>query len=151
MWETMENAGGVGLAAPQVGRSLSLFVIDFTAEERAYKEGDPGSRMVFINAKIISYSAQTSVAGEGCLSIPGIYEEIERPEEITITYQDEHFRTHTALFAGSMARMIQHEYDHIEGKLLTDLVSPLRRKLLKGKLGKVAAGNIRTAYSMMFG
>ncbi|PSL49123.1 peptide deformylase [Chitinophaga niastensis] len=137
MWATLERAKGAGLAAPQVNRPYRLFLvtaIDFKA--------------VFINARILEYSEETNIDTEGCLSIPGIWEEVERSQSILLEYQDEHFVTHTCTFSGDIARAIQHEYDHTNGKLYLDYLPALRRSLLKNKLQDIAKGKIKAAYPM---
>jgi len=145
MWQTLNNAGGVGLAAQQVNKALLLFIVDST---NAVDDG--GIRQVFINARILEYSETTCSDAEGCLSIPGIWEEVIRAERITIQYQDEHFIMHTRVFEGVTARMIQHEYDHTQGKLYLDYLKPLRRKLLQGKLQAVMKGRVESGYPMKF-
>jgi len=145
MWHTLENAGGVGLAAPQVNKPLQLFLVDSTqADEHNV------IHQVFINAHILDYSKDTCTDTEGCLSIPGIWEEVVRACSITIQYQDEHFNTHTQTFSGPAARMIQHEYDHTLGKLYPDHLSPLRRRLLQRKLQAISKGKVPGAYPMHF-
>jgi peptide deformylase len=145
MWETMYNASGVGLAAPQVGLPIRLFVVDTgdNDEEERYKK-------VFINAQIISESGEPWGFNEGCLSIPEIREEVMRKPNIVISYYDENWVKHEDEVSGFSARVIQHEYDHIEGKLFTEKLSLLRKQLLKGKLDKIAKGEIRTDYKMRF-
>ena len=145
MWQTLDNAGGVGLAAQQVNTDLLLFLVDST---NAVEDG--GIRQVFINARILEYSQNTCTDTEGCLSIPDIWEEVTRPEKITIQFQDEQFITHTHVFEGPTARMIQHEYDHTQGKLYLDYLKPLRRKLLEGKLQAVMKGKVRSGYPMRY-
>jgi len=143
MWHTLDNAGGVGLAAPQVNRSLQLFLVDSTGAD--HKEG---IRQVFLNTRILTYSSTTCSDTEGCLSIPGIWEEVVRPDTVTLQYQDEHFVTHTHTFHGSTARMIQHEYDHTQGKLYLDYLQPLQRRLLQRKLEAVRKGKVKSGYPM---
>lgn len=145
MWQTLDNAGGVGLAAPQVNRSLQLFVVD-----SANAVDDGGIRQVFINARILEYSKTTCTDTEGCLSIPGIWEEVVRPERIIIAYEDENFVTHKRGFEGPTARMIQHEYDHTHGRLYLDHLKPLKRRLLQGKLQAVMKGKVKSGYPMKF-
>ena len=149
MWETMEEANGVGLAAPQVGRSIRLFVVDSHPMQEEGEE-DKGIRQVFINAEIIEEAGNDCSYSEGCLSIPDISGDVERPEEVTIEYQDEHFHTHTATFTGMNARVVQHEYDHIEGILFTELLKPLKKRLVKRKLEKIRKGDIELKYRMKF-
>ena len=149
MWETMEEANGVGLAAPQIGKSIRLFII---GSAPMYPEGeeDKGVKQVFINAEIIEEAGKECSYSEGCLSIPDISGDVDRPEEITIVYQDENFEEHTTTFTGMNARVIQHEYDHIEGILFTDMLSPLKKRLLKRKLENIRKGKIEQKYRMKF-
>jgi peptide deformylase len=159
MWETMYASNGVGLAAPQVGRDIRLFVMDSAQifsnmdekdkEEENYPDA-PGIKQVFLNAHIIEEHGDDWSYNEGCLSIPKIREDIYRAEEVTIEYQDQNFRKHTRTFNGVTARIILHEYDHIDGKLFIDYLSPLKRKLLKRKLDDISKGNIKVDYKMSF-
>ncbi len=147
MFETMNFSEGIGLAAPQIGRAIRLFIIDLAP----FKDEQPeiaDFKKVFINAKIIDSSEETSEYNEGCLSIPGINENVERPETITIKYQDLEFNEYTETYSGFQARVIQHEYDHIEGILFTDKIKPLRRQLLKRKLTNIAKGKIQCKYKL---
>jgi peptide deformylase len=157
MWETMYASNGVGLAAPQVNKEIRLFVVDssqiFTNQEEEDKgkfPDEPGVKKVFINAKIKALNGNEWTYNEGCLSIPKIREDISRNEEITIEYQDELFEKHTETFNGLTARVILHEYDHIEGKLFIDYLKPLKRKLMKGKLDDISKGKVKVDYKMMF-
>jgi peptide deformylase len=157
MWETMYNSNGVGLAAPQINRNIRLFVMDseqifssIEADQKGKYSDEPGIKQVFINAHIKSLNGKEWSYNEGCLSIPKIREDVSRPEEVTIEYQDEQFNTHTNTFNGVTARIIQHEYDHIEGKLFIDYLRPLKRKLLKGKLDDITKGKIKVDYKMLF-
>ncbi|MBC6993830.1 peptide deformylase [Neolewinella lacunae] len=149
MWETMEHANGVGLAAPQIGRSIRLFVVD---SGPMHEEGEEhlGVRKVFINAEILEEAGDDCFYTEGCLSIPDINGEVERPEEITIRWQDENFVEHTETFKGLNARVIQHEYDHIEGILFIEYLKPLKMRLIKRKLEKISKGEVDAAYRMKF-
>jgi peptide deformylase len=157
MWETMYESSGVGLAAPQVNRPIRLFIIDSTQifanldddEIGKYPDG-PGLKEVFINAKILKLNGEPWPYTEGCLSIPKIREEIMRNEEVTLEYEDVVFHRHTKTFNGLTARVILHEYDHIEGKLFIDYLKPLKRKLLKGKLDDISKGKISVDYKMSF-
>jgi peptide deformylase len=157
MWETMYGSNGVGLAAPQVNRAIRLFVIDSTQifenmdddEKDDYPDG-PGVKQVFINARIVSLNGEEWAYNEGCLSIPKIREDISRNEEVVLEYQDEEFNVYTKTFNGITARVILHEYDHIEGKLFIDRISLLKRKLIKGKLDDISRGKVRVDYRMMF-
>lgn len=156
MFETMYNASGVGLAAPQIGLAIRLFLVDtepfseyeeFSEEER--KELKEFKR-VFINAKIIQEDGEEWAFNEGCLSIPDVREDVYRQPKITIEYLDENFEKHTEVFDGIIARVIQHEYDHIEGVLFTDKLSSFKKRLLKGKLNNISKGNISVDYRMRF-
>jgi len=156
MYETMYNACGVGLAAPQVGLSLRLFVIDTTPfsddEELPVEEQEQlnGFKRTFINAKMLKEEGEIWSFNEGCLSIPDVREDVYRHEKITIEYCDENFVTKTEVFDGLVARVIQHEYDHIEGILFTDLISSLKKKLIKKKLQNIMDGKSRPDYRMKF-
>jgi len=145
MFLTLEEASGVGLAAPQIGRNIRLFIVDCTP----WGEDDPelaDYRRVFINAEIYERSEETGLFNEGCLSLPGLHEDVRRPLSIRMRYLDEHFVEHDEAFSGLPARVIQHEYDHIEGRVFTDRLSPLRRNLIRGKLQKLAGGKYRADY-----
>lgn len=157
MWETMYASNGVGLAAPQINRSIRLFVVDteqmFANMEEDEKEeypDSPGLKAVFINAHIEELDGEEWAYNEGCLSIPKIREDILRNESVTITYFDEQFAEHTRTFDGLTARVILHEYDHIDGKLFIDHISPLKRKLMKGKLNDISKGKVYVDYKMLF-
>jgi peptide deformylase len=157
MWETMYSSNGVGLAAPQINRDIRLFLVDSSQvfanqeedEKDKYPDG-PGIRQVFINAHITGLDGEEWAYNEGCLSIPKIREDVFRSEEVTMEYLDEHFEPHTETFNGITARIILHEYDHIEGKLFIDYLKPLKRKLLKGKLDDISRGKISVDYKMSF-
>lgn len=159
MWETMYASNGVGLAAPQINKDIRLFVVDsaqifehMDEEERhetTYPD-DPGVRQVFINAHIVEEAGEDWPYNEGCLSIPKIREDVYRAEEVTLRYHNEQFEEQVATFSGITARVILHEYDHINGKLFIDHLSPLKRKLIKRKLDDITRGNIRVDYKMMF-
>jgi peptide deformylase len=159
MWETMYSSNGVGLAAPQVNRDIRLFVMDSAQifanmDEDERKEENypdaPGTKQVFINAHLMEEIGEDWAYNEGCLSIPKIREDIYRAEEVTIAYQDENFRAHTKTFSGVTARIILHEYDHIEGKLFIDRLPPLKRKLLRRKLDDISKGRVSVDYKMAF-
>jgi len=156
MWETMYNAHGVGLAAPQVGLPIRLFLVDtspFSDDEDLTKEEQEalkGFKKVFINAKIEEENGKEWDFNEGCLSIPDIREDVKRKPEITIHYLDENFKPHTETYDGLLARVIQHEYDHIEGVLFTDKLSSLKKRLLKSRLEKISKGKIDVDYKMKF-
>jgi peptide deformylase len=157
MWETMYASNGVGLAAPQINRDIRLFVVDSSQifanqdeDEQGKYPDEPGIKQVFINAHIKALNGKEWAYNEGCLSIPKIREDVTRHEEVTLEYQDEQFVTHTKTFNGITARVILHEYDHIEGKLFIDYLKPLKRKLLKGKLDDITKGKIKVDYKMSF-
>jgi peptide deformylase len=157
MWETMYESSGVGLAAPQINKPIRLFVIDSTQiftnledEEHGKYPDEPGLKEVFINAKIIKLNGEPWPYTEGCLSIPKIREEVLRNEEVELEYYDQQFQHHIKTFNGLTARVILHEYDHIEGKLFIDYLKPLKRKLLKGKLDDISKGKISVDYKMSF-
>lgn len=149
MWETMYEASGVGLAAPQINKDIRLFIIDTTPfledEDKSDKEA---IKKVFINPRIIKETGEEWLFNEGCLSIPDIREDILRKESITIEYLDEHFKKHTDNFDGLSARVIQHEYDHVNGILFTDKISPLRKRMIRGKLLDISKGRVKTDYKM---
>lgn len=157
MWETMYGSNGVGLAAPQINRSIRLFVVDteqmfanMDEEEKKEFPDDPGFKGVFINAHIVELDGEEWPYNEGCLSIPKIREDIYRNETVTLRYVDEKFEQHERTFNGLTARVILHEYDHIDGKLFIDHISPLKRKLIKGKLTDISKGKVNVDYKMMF-
>ncbi len=157
MWETMYSSNGVGLAAPQINRDIRLFVVDsrqvfenLEEDERGKYPDGPGLKQVFINAHIKSLDGEEWSYNEGCLSIPKIREDILRSEEVTMEYVDENFDPHVTTYNGISARIILHEYDHIEGKLFIDYLKPLKRKLLKGKLDDITRGKISVDYKMSF-
>ena len=143
MFETMYHARGCGLAAPQIGLPINVFVIDTIEME---DEGVEPVKMAFINAEIVDRFGENAVFCEGCLSVPGINENVVRKESITIEYLDEHFQFHKQTFNGMPARVIQHEYDHILGKTFIDRISPLKRTLLKGKLNDITRGKMQVKY-----
>ena len=158
MWETMYYSNGVGLAAPQVNRSIRLFVMDSSQIFENMKEDKdpedypdkPGIKKVFINPKIIALDGKEWCYNEGCLSIPKIREDIYRSEEVTLSYFDETFTRFEDKFTGITARVILHEYDHIQGKLFIDYIKPLKRKLMKGKLDDISKGKVKVDYRMLF-
>lgn len=164
MFDTMDNALGVGLAAPQVGKAIRLFIVatkpfaekdedddaendEFTKEERKQLEE---FKQVFINARMIEETGEEWPFNEGCLSIPKIREDVYRKPKVRIKYMDENFVEHDEVYEGVIARVIQHEYDHIEGKLFTDRISPLRRRMLQGKLNDITKGKVQIGYKMRF-
>ncbi|MEY2595084.1 MAG: hypothetical protein RL634_1196 [Bacteroidota bacterium] len=157
MWETMYNSHGMGLAAPQINKSIRLFVIDTEQvynnsdeDEKDQFEGEQGMKKVFINAHITERSGHEWSCDEGCLSLPGFREEVTRENIITLSYCDEHFVQKTETYRGLNARVIQHEYDHIDGKLFIDRISLIKRKLLKKKLDDISAGRVKPGYKMLF-
>lgn len=157
MWETMYASNGVGLAAPQVGKDIRLFVIDslqihehMEEEEKLQYNDAPGIKQVFINAQVEEISGKEWSYNEGCLSIPKIREDIIRGENVTIRFFDENFVEHVNTFSGITTRVILHEYDHIEGKLFIDYLKPLRKKMLQGKLNDISKGKITVDYKMSF-
>ena len=155
MFETMYAASGVGLAAPQVGMDIRLFVVDGRPmnEDEDEEEKDPSLvnfKKVFVNARILDETGEEWGFEEGCLSIPGIRGEVFRPEYVKIHYWDEHGEEHENVFEGFAARIIQHEYDHIEGKLFTDRLNPLRKTMLKSKLDAISKGLVKVDYKMKF-
>jgi len=156
MYETMNHAHGVGLAAPQIGLPIRLFIVDtepfsededLTQEERDFLAG---FKQTFINARILEETGTEWTFNEGCLSIPDVREDVSRKPVVTINYFDENFQEHTKTFDGLAARVIQHEYDHIEGVLFTDKLSALKKRLLKGKLTNISKGKIQVGYRMRF-
>jgi len=156
MYDTMYNAYGVGLAAPQVGLSIRLFVIDtrpFSDDEDLSKEEQEllsTFKKTFINASIVKEEGEEWCFNEGCLSIPEVREDVYRHEKITIVYYDEDFNKHTDVYDGLIARVIQHEYDHIEGILFTDKISSLKKRLIQKKLQNIMEGKTRPDYKMKF-
>jgi len=156
MYETMYNAYGVGLAAPQIGLAIRLFLVDTSpfAEDELLTEEEQKQlkdfKCTFINAKIVSEEGDDWAFNEGCLSIPNIREDVFRQPKIKIQYQDEDFNEHVKEFDGLLARVIQHEYDHIEGVLFTDKLSSFKKRLIKSKLQNISKGNIDIDYKMKF-
>jgi peptide deformylase len=157
MWETMYNSKGVGLAAPQVNKDIRLFVMDsiqildnLEEDEKDDYPGDDGYKGVFINAKVKETDGEEWPYNEGCLSIPKIREDILRKETVTIHFFDENFGEHIKTFNGITARVILHEYDHIEGKLFIDYLKPLKKSLLKRKLNDISKGKVSVDYRMSF-
>lgn len=145
MFSTLDEAEGVGLAAPQIGKNIRLFIVDCTP----WGEEDPSCadyKRAFINAEIYAMSEETKTYNEGCLSFPGIHADVQRALAIRMRYLDEDMQPHDEEFVGLKAWVIQHEYDHIEGKVFTDRISPLRRNLLKGKLLNLAKGKYSCSY-----
>lgn len=150
LWETMYHADGVGLAAPQVGRSIRIFVID----AKGFADDEPklaDFRKTFINARILERSGDPYPFNEGCLSLPGLREDVYREPHIKMSYLDENFVEHVEEFDGVAARIIQHEYDHLDGTLFVDRLSPLRKRLVRGKLGAMAKGKYSADYRCKIG
>ena len=160
MWETMHQAEGVGLAAPQVGLSIRLFVVDTHPQEEEEKEGEekkekkepkePPIKKVFINAQKIEENGTPWTFEEGCLSIPDVRGDVDRSEHIRLRYLDENFVEHEETFKGLNARVVQHEYDHIEGILFTEHLKPIKKQLIKRKLDKIRRGEAKADYKMKF-
>jgi peptide deformylase len=157
MWETMYASNGVGLAAPQINRDIRLFVVDtvqmfesMDEKERNEYPRENGIKAVFINAHIVELEGDEWSYNEGCLSIPKIREDIYRHESVTMQFRDHNFESRIMTFTGLSARVILHEYDHIEGKLFIDYLPPLKRKLMKGKLNDISKGKISVDYKMTF-
>lgn len=147
MFETMHGAHGIGLAAPQIGKSVRLFVVDGTTVEDEPELVD--FRKTFVNAEMLDEQGEPWPFEEGCLSIPSIREDISRKEKIRIRYFDENWNPWEEEFSGMKARIIQHEYDHIEGKLFIDYLTPLKKRLLKGKLTNISKGDVETEYRIL--
>ena len=155
MWQTLRNADGCGLAAPQINLPIKLFVVNSRdsyaymsarERERFFAKDDCGIEETFINAEITGYSDEVWTTGEGCLSIPDLYEEVTRPWSITIKYQDKEFNEQVKVYHGYTARIFQHEFEHTEGKLYIDHLSPFRKQLLRNKLTRILKGKINASY-----
>lgn len=149
MWDTMYQSDGVGLAAPQVNKSLRLFVIDASAFSEKYPESE-GFKKAFINARIYKEEGEDFTFNEGCLSFPGLREDVIRKPVIHMRYLDENLQPHDERYDGVVARIIQHEYDHIEGIVFVDRISSLKKMILKGRLNDISKGNVDVAYRMLF-
>lgn len=147
MFETMHGASGIGLAAPQIGKSIRLFIVDGTVLED--EEGMEDFKMVFINPQLIEEIGTPWEFEEGCLSIPNIREKVSRKEKLKIRYYDENWELKEEEYDGMRARIIQHEYDHIEGKMFVDYLTPLKKRLLKGKLADISKGKVDTEYRIL--
>ena len=145
LFETMHNAEGVGIAAPQIGLSVRIFVVDLTPLAKENPELNDFKR-AFINAHIIEKDGEDELMDEGCLSIPGLREDVLRKDRIRIKYYDADWKEHDEIYTGFQARVIQHEYDHLDGILFIDHCSPLKRRLLKGKLSDISKGKVSTIY-----
>lgn len=153
MFETMYHSQGVGLAAPQIGLSIRLFVVDaapFVDEDEEDTEGLRDFKRVFINPIIIEETGKEWKFEEGCLSIPGIREDVSRQPDVIVEYYNENFELVEEKLTGLAARVVQHEYDHIEGVLFIDKINPLKKQLIKGKLADITKGNIKVNYRMKF-
>jgi len=157
MWETMYASNGVGLAAPQINKDIRLFIVDseqifnnLEPDEKEKFPDEPGIKQVFINASIEEINGEKWSYNEGCLSIPKIREDISRNENVTLRFLDENFKPHVESYRGITARVVLHEYDHIEGKLFIDYLTPLKRKLMKGKLDDISKGKVNVDYKMVF-
>jgi peptide deformylase len=158
MWETMYKSNGVGLAAPQINKDIRVFMIDTIQivegaeddEERAEYANEKPRKQLFINAKIIEENGEPWAYNEGCLSIPKVRADVMRSESVTLQYVDEQFVQHTETFSGITARVIMHEYDHIDGKLFIDRLKPLKRKMLGGKLDAITKGKVSMGYRMIY-
>jgi peptide deformylase len=149
MFETMHGASGIGLAAPQIGKGVRLFVVDGTAIDDEDEPGMENFKQAFVNPQILEEVGTPWDFEEGCLSIPNIREKISRKEKVKIKYYDEKWVLHEEEFDGMKARIIQHEYDHIEGKLFVDYLTPLKKRLLKGKLSDISKGKVDTEYRIL--
>jgi peptide deformylase len=157
MWETLYASHGVGLAAPQVNRPVRIFLVDslhvleqMDDKEKEEYPGDEGTKEVFINARILDLDGDPWAYEEGCLSIPQIREDVDRPESVRISYVDQQFRPQEKVFTGLTARVVQHEYDHIEGKLFIDYLKPLKKRLIRKKLNDISKGKVHVDYKMAF-
>lgn len=146
MYETMYNADGIGLAGPQVGLEDRIFVVDLELLADSEHFEFKGFKKVFINAEITERSGQLELVEEGCLSIPGIHEKVPREERIRIKYLDEELQPHDEVYTGFMARVIQHEYDHLDGIMFTDRISPMRKRMVKSKLANMEKGKVSCHY-----
>lgn len=150
MYETMKVAEGVGLAAPQIGKSIRLFVVDATSVDEEDEEYVGDFRKAFVNPRIIEEDGNEWDFNEGCLSIPQIREDVNRKEKVRIQYYDTDWNFYDEVYDGIPARIIQHEYDHLEGVLFVDKLNPLRRRLLNGKLNAISKGKVETDYKIKF-
>jgi peptide deformylase len=157
MWETMYHSNGVGIAAPQINRAIRLFVIDtvqivegFDEEDKREYPNEKGTKQVFINAHKVAEDGEPWSYNEGCLSIPKVREDVKRAARVRLRYMDENFVAHEDTFDGITARVILHEYDHIDGKLFIDHLPPLKKRLIKKKLEDISAGKIKMDYRMLF-
>jgi len=149
MWETMYHAEGVGLAAPQIGKSIRLFLVDTKQIKKEGQESE-GVKKVFINAHKVEEAGEPWAYEEGCLSIPDIRGDVDRPPQLRLRYMDENFEEHEEVFSGVNARVIQHEYDHIDGVLFTEHLKPIKKRMIKKKLDKIKQGKAKAEYKMKF-
>ena len=148
MWETLANSEGIGLAAPQIGLPIRVVVIDLDPLKEDFPEYT-GFKKVYINAHIVDFDdSETETSSEGCLSLPAIHENVKRPTRIHVTYQDETFTEHDEWVEGYLSRVMQHEFDHLEGKMFIDRITPLRKQLIKSKLKALLQGRFRTGYKV---
>ncbi len=157
MWETMYHTNGVGIAAPQIGKAVRIFVVDtiqivegFDEEDKQQYPEEKGIKQVFINAHKVAESGEPWAYNEGCLSIPKVREDVQRAASVRIRWQDEKFEEHEETFSGITARVILHEYDHLEGKLFIDYLAPLKKRLLKKRLEDISGGKVKVDYRMVF-
>lgn len=149
MYETMYSSDGVGLAAPQIGRNYRIVVIDASPLAEAFPELE-GVKLTLINPRLEVLDGEAETRGEGCLSLPGLSENVKRVEHIRLTWVDENFQPHDEEFSGFLARIIQHEYDHLEGKVYIDHISPIRKQLIRAKLNNIVTGKIRCDYPVRY-
>lgn len=149
MYETMYDSDGVGLAAPQIGRNDRIIVIDASPLAESFPELD-GVKLTLINPSLEVLDGDSVTRGEGCLSLPGLSENVNRVENVRLKWVDEKFQPHEEIFTGFLARIIQHEYDHLEGKVYVDHISGIRKQLIKSKLNNIAAGRVRPEYPVRF-
>ncbi|MBL7704344.1 MAG: peptide deformylase [Taibaiella sp.] len=157
MWETMYHSNGVGIAAPQINKAIRLFVVDteqivenFDEEDKKEFPDEKPIKSVFINAQLLNKEGEPWPYNEGCLSIPKVREDVWREEQITIAYLDENFEAQEKTFNGITARVILHEYDHIEGKLFIDYLAPIKKRLIKKKLDDISKGKVSMGYRMIY-
>ncbi|RQO30677.1 peptide deformylase [Taibaiella sp. KBW10] len=157
MWETMYHSNGVGVAAPQINKAIRLFVIDteqivenFDEEDRKEYPNEKPIKSVFINAHVVRMEGDEWAYNEGCLSIPKIREDVMRPSKVTLAYLDENFAAQEKTFDGITARVIMHEYDHIDGKLFIDYLAPIKKRLIKKKLDDISKGKVSMGYRMIY-
>ena len=149
MWETMYYSEGVGLAAPQVNRSVRIFIVDATPYDEEVPEAKDFKK-VFLNPEVIEEQGEEVLQSEGCLSIPGIREEVARPGQVHIRYYDQEWNFHDEWYDGMLGRIVQHEYDHLEGVLFTDKLSPVRKTMLRNRLSNISKGKVDVGYKMIF-